>query len=247
MLSAGNSYVDIVGSCYEGGAEYNGLAPGIIATLVDLIPYISSASNITATAGGTDGEPYTEEGDDKYRERIRLAPAALSTAGPESAYRYFVMSADPNIIDVAVICPEDQPNVVNIYPLMTGGGLPDEGIIEKVNSALADDVRPMTDKVDVISPASVDYEIEVKYYTTKGDEAATIEAVEGVGGAIEQFIEWQASALGRGISPDELRYYLRQAGALRADIVKPSIADLTKTQVAKLTGTPIITHEVVAG
>ena len=251
VLSAGEPYVDIVGHCSESGASYNGVAAGLIATLVDLIPYISGASNITDTAGGTDGEPYTEDGDNSYRERIRLAPSSLSTAGPESAYRYFVMTADSDIIDVAVVCPEDQPNVVNIYPLMAGGELPSEDVLKKVLDVLGDDVRPMTDKVNALAPTAVDYEIELKYYTTKDDEATTIEAIEGEGGAIDQYRQWQTAMLGRAINPDQLRRFLLVpsvgTGALRVDIVKPSYAELSKMQIAKLSGTPIITHEVVAG
>lgn len=72
----------------------------------------------------TTAEPYTTEGDDRLRERIRLAPSTLSTAGPESAYRYHILSADSDIIDVAIDCPIDEPNTVNIYPLMTGGAMP---------------------------------------------------------------------------------------------------------------------------
>lgn len=251
VLSAGDEYVDVVGACSDGGASYNGMATGTIATLVDLIPYISGATNTTITAGGADGEPYTEEGDESFRERIRLAPSTLSTAGPESAYRYFVMSADPDIIDVAVVCPEDQPNVVNLYPLMAGGELPGEDVLEKVITALADDVRPMTDKVNALAPAVTEYELEIKYYTTKANEAATIEAVEGIGGAIDLYNEWQMAALGRDINPDQLRRFILApttgTGALRVDVVKPSFAELSKSQVAKLTGTPIISHEVVAG
>ena len=251
VLSAGESHVDIVGVCSEGGAAYNGVAAGLIATLVDLIPYISSVSNITATSGGADGEPYTEEGDESFRERIRLAPAALSTAGPESAYRYFVMTADPDIIDVAVVCPEDKPNVVNLYPLMTGGELPGEDVLEKVLAVLGDDVRPMTDQVNALTPTVAEYEIEIKYYTTKDAEASTIEAIEGVGGAIDQYNEWQTATLGRDINPDQLRRFILApttgTGAIRVDVVKPSFTELAKMQVAKLTGNPIITHEVVTG
>lgn len=251
VLSAGETYVDVIGVCSEGGAAYNGVATGLIATLVDLIPYISSVSNITATSGGADGEPYTEEGDENFRERIRLAPAALSTAGPESAYRYFVMTADPDIIDVAVVCQEDKPNVVNLYPLMTGGELPGEDVLEKVLAVLGDDVRPMTDKVNALAPTVAEYEIEIKYYTTKDAEAATIEAIEGEGGAIDQYNEWQTAALGRDINPDQLRRFVlaptNGTGALRVDVVKPSFSELSKMQIAKLSGTPIITHEVVAG
>ena len=43
------------------GTKFNGYAAGTITTLVDLIPYIESVTNLTETAGGDDGEPYTTE------------------------------------------------------------------------------------------------------------------------------------------------------------------------------------------
>ena len=250
VLPAWSTGVDIIARCTVGGADYNGFAVGTISTLVDLIPYISSVVNITASAGGDDGEPYDETGDDKYRERIRLSPAIQSTAGPESAYRYFVLSADPGIIDVAIDCPADQPNVVNLYPLMVGGELPGEDVLQKVLDTLSDDVRPMTDKVNALSPAVTEYQIEVKYYCTKEDEAATIEAIEGEGGAIDQYNAWQTAALARDINPDQLRRFILApstgTGAMRVDIIKPTFKELSKAQVAKLSGTPIISHEVVS-
>lgn len=250
VLPSGDLYIDLLGVCTSGGSAYNGFSIGTISTLVDLIPYISGASNITVSAGGDDGEPYTDEGDNRFRERIRLAPSSLSTAGPESAYRYFVLSADPDIVDVAVDCPEDEPNTVNLYPLMRGGELPDDTTLQKVLDALADDVRPMTDNVRALAPTVVEYQVELKYYCTKDDEAATIEAIEGEGGAIDQYNEWQTAALGRDIIPDQLRRFLlapsNGVGALRVDIVSPTFVDLSKSQIAKLSGTPVVTHEVVA-
>ena len=249
VLPAWSLSIDILAECTIGGADYNGFAVGTVSTLVDLIPYISGVRNITATAGGDDGEPYDEVGDEKYRERIRLSPAVQSTAGPESAYRYFVLSADPGIIDVAVDCPEDQPNVVNLYPLMTGGELPDEDVLQKVLDVLSDDVRPMTDQVHALAPVAVEYQVEIKYYCTKEDEAATIEAIEGAGGAIDQYNEWQTAALARDINPDQLRRFILApktgTGAMRVDVVKPTFAELGKMQVAKLFGTPVVSHEVV--
>lgn len=159
VLPVGAQTVDVLGVCTAGGSAYNGFAIGTIKTLVDLIPYISGASNTTTSTGGDDGEPYTEEGDDRLRERIRLAPSTLSTAGPESGYRYHTMTADPDIVDVAIDCPEDEPNTVNIYPLMRGGEIPDGDTLEKVQAAMADDVRPMTDKVQVMAPQQVEYTI----------------------------------------------------------------------------------------
>ena len=250
VLPAWSLSVDVLAECTVGGADYNGFAAGTISTLVDLIPYISSVKNITASAGGDDGEPYDEVGDDKYRERIRLSPATQSTAGPESAYRYFVLSADPNIIDVAIDCPEDEPNVVNLYPLMVGGELPGEDVLQKVLGTLSDDVRPMTDKVNAISPVAVEYEVEIKYYCTKDEEASTIETIEGEGGAIDQYNEWQTAALARDINPDQLRRFVLApktgTGAMRVDVVKPTFTELTKAQVARLAGTPKVSHEVVS-
>lgn len=251
VLPAGEAEIDLLGVCISGGSAYNGYTEGSIATLVDLIPYIASAANITATSGGDDGEPYNETGDDKYRERIRLSPASLSTAGPESAYRYFVLSADPEIVDVSVVCPEDEPNTVNLYPLMTGGVLPDEATLQKVLDVLADDVRPMTDKVQALAPETVDYSVEIKYYCTKETEAATIQTIEGEGGAIDQYNDWQTAALGRSINPDQLRRFIlapaNGTGALRVEVVKPAYTALSKSQVAQLSGTPVVTHEVVSG
>lgn len=250
VLQAGSTYIDVPGTCTEGGAQYNGFAIGTIATLVDLIPYITSVSNTTVSIGGDDGEPYTEEGDDKFRERIRLAPAAQSTAGPESAYRYFALSADPEIIDVAIDNPE--ANTINIYPLMRGGAIPDEETLTKVEETCsAADVRPMSDKVTAIAPTQVSYDIELKYYCTQDNEADTIKAVEGEGGAIDQYNDWQTSALNRDINPDQLKKLIlcpdwdsTLIGADRVDIIKPVFKEIGKNEVPKFSGTLTVSHEV---
>lgn len=251
VLQAGDTYVDIHATCTEGGSQYNGLAAGAVNTLVDMIPYISSAKNTTITAGGDDGEPYTTEGDDRFRERIRMAPAQFTTAGPESSYRYYAMSADPDIVDVALEAPEDEPNVVNIYPLMTGGALPEEDVLSAVEAACsASDVRPMTDKVNALAPETVEYSVEVKYYTLIDEEADCVSAMEGEGGAIDQYNEWQQGALDRDINPDYLRKLMLapgdgKTGAYRVDITQPTVASVGKNQVARLSGPVTVTHEVL--
>lgn len=251
VLQAGETYVDIAATCTETGSQYNGLSVGTVATLVDMIPYISSVQNITITNGGDDGEAYTTEGDNRFRERIRMAPAQFTTAGPESSYRYFAMSADPDIIDVALDAPEDEPNVVKIYPLMTGGQLPDEDVLKAVADVCsADGVRPMTDKVIALAPETVEYSVNVKYYTLIDEEADAIAAIEGDGGAIDQYNEWQQGALDRDINPDYLRKLMLapgdgKTGAYRVDIISPTIADVGKAQVARLSGPVTVTHEVL--
>lgn len=253
VLPAGELSVDVPGVCTETGSAYNGYAAETISTLVDLIPFVAGAANIDTSVGGDDGEPYTEEGDYAFRERIRLAPSALSTAGPESAYRYHALSADPDIIDVAIVCPEDEPNTVNLYPLMKGGEVPDADTLQKVLDAVSGmKVRPMTDSVHAYAPHQVEYDVELKYYCTKEDEPTLIKAIEADGGAIDTYNEWQTAALDRDIDPDQLRSFIFAAksasaatGTVRMDIVKPVLTAVGKSQVPKFSGNLIVSHEVV--
>ncbi len=67
VLQAGTYSVEIPTSAVGNGVKFNGYAAGTITTLVDLIPYIESVTNLTETAGGDDGEPYTEAGDNRLQ------------------------------------------------------------------------------------------------------------------------------------------------------------------------------------
>lgn len=250
VLQAGSTYVDVTAHCLTAGAAYNGYLAGSIATMVDVIPYISSVKNTTVSAGGDDGEPYTDEGDDRYRERILLAPYAQTTAGPIKSYTYHALSADPDIIDVYVTSPKACE--VEIYPLMKGGALPDEETLAKVLAAVnADDVRPMTDKVTTKAPTAQTYDIELKYYCSMDDEADVVTTVESDGGAIAQYVAWQCEKLGRDINPDQLRRYIlcpdfmtNGKGAKRVDIVKPTFTELSGSQIAKFSGSLNVTHVI---
>lgn len=102
VITAGQLTGTAPAECETAGEVGNGILVGDVATLVDLQPYVKAVQNMTVTMGGDDGEPYTTDGDDRYRERIKLAPNRLSTAGPEQAYRYHAMSANADIVDVAV-------------------------------------------------------------------------------------------------------------------------------------------------
>lgn len=106
VIASGETVGTVMASCTEAGSAGNGLLAGTLTTLVDLQPYVATVTNTTPTDGGDDGEPYTTDGDERLRERIRLAPNALSVAGPEQAYVYWAMTADPGIVDVAAFSDE---------------------------------------------------------------------------------------------------------------------------------------------
>lgn len=253
-LQSDSVHVDVVAVCTTPGTDYNGMGAGTVNVLVDKIPYIAKVENLYGTSGGDDGEPYPWEddgsGDNRYRERIRLAPAAYSTAGPVAAYKYFALSASPDVMDVAI----DSPSacVLDIYALMNGGEIPTEEELALISDSFPDDVRPMTDLVTVKAPTQVEYGIELKYYCTLENAAQAIETVESAGGAIDQYNEWQVGALGRAINPDMLRRFILApsdgtSAVDRVEIVSPTYTALTNKQVAKFNGTISISHEVTGG
>lgn len=97
VILAGETSADVPAASVGGGRDFNGIPVGAINTIVDPIVYVDNVANLTETADGDD-----EESDDSLRERIRIAPSRLSTAGPVNAYKYWAMTADSSISDVCV-------------------------------------------------------------------------------------------------------------------------------------------------
>lgn len=248
-IPAGATYVDVSAECTTGGAAYNGYGVGAIATITDLIPYVAGVTNLVATHGGDDGEPQDSggEGDERYRERVRLAPAKLSTAGPEASYIYHAMSASPLITDVNALNEHDAGTVELI--IMTEDGDPSEDVINAVLATCnASSVRPLNDKLIVSGPTRISYDIEIKYYVTADTEQAAVTAIEAAGGAIDQYNDWQQLKIGRDINPDKLRGLCLApesgTGALRMEVISPTFTVLTGRQLAKFSGTLKVSHEV---
>lgn len=141
---------------------------------------------------------------------------------------------------------------VKIVPICAGGEIPDEDILADVLAACsADDVRPLTDLVQVEAPTTYKYDIELEYWTTKANESEVVENVEGSGGAIDQYIYWQGSSLDQDINPDYLRKLILcphweegLTGATRVNIIKPVYTELPSTTVAEFSGKLTVSHKV---
>ena len=149
---------EVAAYCKESGNIGNGYGLGSLNIMVDPVAYVDSVENIAVSEGGAD-----RESDKTLAERIYLAPSAWSTAGPDDAYKYWVKTYDVAITDVRVFSPE--PGIVEIYFLMQDGELPDQAIIDGVESFLRqEDVRPLTDLVMVKRPEERHYQIDATYY-----------------------------------------------------------------------------------
>lgn len=132
------------------------------------------------------------------------------------------------IIDVAVYSPT--PGVVHIRPLLEGGELPNGQLIEEIEKILNEkNRRPLTDKVKVIKPEQVEYNINVKYYINSNDAEQENTLKEAVEKSIrEDYVLWQKSVLGRDIDPNQLVYFIRGAGAGRIEVTEPVYTEIIK-------------------
>lgn len=212
--------------CLTAGSAGNGYLPGQLKTIVDPVAYVTSITNTTETNGGTD-----IEGDESYRERIHEAPESFSCAGPEGAYLYFAKSASQLIADVAVLSPA--PGEVEILPLVVGGEIPSAELLAKIAAACNDKkVRPLTDHVHVLAPSAIPFDIDVTYYIESSDAANAARIESKVKEAIEGYVLWQKSKLGRDINPSELITRVVNAGAKRVNIASPQFKEISKRQVA---------------
>ena len=215
IIPAGEISVESKATCTVKGEVGNSYQIGEIAAIVDPQPFLKSAVNITISDGGSN----TEE-DESLRERIRLAPEKFSNAGSRGAYIFHAKSASTKIIDVCVESPS--PGVVNVYPLCTDGSLPTQEILDVVNEKLNDrSIRPLTDQVQVLSPIQTEYDIDFKYWISQSDAALANTIRSKVELAVEEFIKWTKSKLGRDLLPLELQYRLRIAGAKRIKMTSP--------------------------
>lgn len=225
-IISGQLFVDIPIQALTAGVAGNDLQIGVINRLVDPIPYVATVANTEVTTGGRD-----RESNDAYRFRIYQAPSGFSIAGPEEAYKFHALSANSAIVDVSATSPS--AGVVDIRPLMENGQIPTQAVLDQVEAAVTpDDIRPLTDLVQVNAPNVVNYNINLTYYIRKDDSASVTDIQTRVNDAVTAYIEWQREKLGRDINPDELIARLIQAGVKRSVITTPTLQAVLATDVA---------------
>lgn len=212
-------------TCTEVGELGNGIPIGGLNKLVDPLPYISNVKNTTASAGGGD-----TESDDLYRARIHEAPESFSDAGSYGAYVYWAKTANADITDVYVTSPS--AGEVKIVPLLSGGTIPEQEVLDKVLSVCsAEKVRPLTDHVTVAAPTSAKYNIAVSYSIASADKAHAVEIQNAVKEAVNAYILWQREKLGRDIDPSKLYALMVSAGAVKVAVTSPLLTEVDSDMI----------------
>lgn len=235
-IPAGDLTVDVSAECTVTGEAGNGLTPGEVSTIVDPVPYITSATNLTATEGGADIED-----DESLAERVYLAPGAYSTAGPENGYLYHAKKFSAAIGDV-VATSDQEAGRVDIVFIMADGSTPGTEMISGLQTYLSGKtIRPMTDKLTVSAPEEIAYSIELTYYINRSDSARAVAIQAAVAQAVEDYKTWQRT-IGRDINPSQLAAMVMEAGAKRVTVTAPTFATVADTKVAALSGSASVTY-----
>lgn len=234
-VPAGSLYVDVPCTCETLGEAGNEIPIGSINALADSVPFIESVSNITESSGGAE-----IENDEDLSERIFLAPSGYSVAGPMDAYRYFVYECNPKAHSVVVTTPS--ACAVNVYVLMEDGELPTQAERADIEAYLSEDTRrPLTDTVSVLAPSTTSFDVTLTYYINRSDNSEAASIQEEVESAIDNYIDWQTTEIGRDINPSVLESLVMDAGAKRVVVTSPTFAVVGETTVPVL-GAKTITY-----
>jgi phage-related baseplate assembly protein len=247
-IPAGALIGSVVASATVAGTGANGYLAGQVSVLLNPNALIASATNTTVSSGGS-----SPETDDHLRARIQAAPNQFSVAGPEGAYRYFALSADPTIADAQVLSPA--PGQVNVC-ILTGPvtqqpapspnpqGTASSELMTKVLAALsADTVRPLTDDVTVSSVIEVDYAIAGTI--TLFSDAEPTSTMAAANTAASNFAIALASRIQRDIVPSQIVEALSVPGVYQVTLTSPAYVQLQPGQWANCTA--IVLQTAIAG
>lgn len=224
-IPIGQGYVDVVCTCLTAGEAGNGIAAGDISIMVDPVPYIASVSNLGDTSGGTD-----IESDESLKERIYLAPANYSVAGPEAAYEYFVREAYPDVGDVKVTSPSECE--VKIYVIGKDGNALSDDVLQTIEDYLnQSNIKPMTDRVTVKNPTQWGFNVIFAYYINKSDADRADEIQAAVQEKLQEYVLWQTQKIGRDIEPGKMVQYIMSAGIKRIVNTYPQYTQIGDTSI----------------
>ncbi|MBT2294564.1 baseplate assembly protein [Pseudomonas fluorescens] len=223
-IPAGQTAISATATCLTAGVLGNGWAAGQISNLVN-----APAAGMTATNTTTSAEGAEDEEDDRYRERIILAPEAFSNAGSRGAYRYHALAVHQSITDVAVHGPDEgQPDGhVAVFPL-TSTGLPSAELLESVRTRLSGEkVRPLCDTVHAYSPLDRPFQIKARLtFYAEADRAAALAAAHA---AAYAYAQDRRAGLGRDIVREQLTALLQVSGVYRAELEHPDVLSVLET------------------
>lgn len=173
-----------------------------------------------------------QEQDEPLRRRIRARIMGFANAGGAAHYRYWALSASPEVADVAVDSPG--PGRVRISVLPTGhSDTVPEALLETVRATvLRDDVRVLTDTVEVVPVSLVPVTVSAQIWLYPDTPLAVF---EGLAPRLIRELA-QAAVLGWDLTQSWLIGQLQQPGVHKVALSEPATdIRIHSTQAVRLT------------
>lgn len=160
----------------------------------------------------------TDETDEALRLRTRQRIIGFANAGGAAHYRYWALSASPEVADVEVDSPE--PGRVRISVLAKGEAdtVPD-AVLDAVRAVvLRDDIRVLTDTVEVVPAELIPVTVTARIWLYPDTPMAAFEAIEA------RFKEALAaqSGLGWDLTPSWVIGELHRPGVHKVELHSPT-------------------------
>ena len=206
----------------------------------------AARANLLAFAGTTDLDHLasfygvtrlTDETDTALRLRVQQRIQGWSNAGGAAHYRYWALTADERVSDAAVSSPS--AGIVRIAVLSAeGDGASSEDLITAVRAiVLRDDVRVLTDTVEVVSASIVPVDVAARVFLYPDTPAQVIDQLR---------IDFPARfAAARGLGWDLTRSWinaqLHPSGVQRVHLTAPATDTVISAEQCVALGTVEIT------
>ena len=159
------------------------------------------------------------ETDEALRLRTRQRIIGFANAGGAAHYRYWALSASPEVADVEVDSPA--PGRVRISVLAKGEAdtVPD-AVLDAVRAVvLRDDIRVLTDTVEVVPAELIPVTVTARIWLYPDTPMAAFEAIEA------RFKEALAaqSGLGWDLTPSWVIGELQRPGVHKVELLSPAV------------------------
>lgn len=193
---------------YAGGADLDNLAALFGVT-----------RRVIAPADAQNATPEILESDADLRRRTVLAPDSYSVAGPASAYVFYALSADGDVLDASATSPAPGEVVVSILSRL-GDGTAAPELIAAVDAVLgADGVRPLTDMVSVQSAQIITFDITAELTLYPGPDAQLM--LDTANAALDTLLAANRR-IGRDLTRSAIIAALHVGGVQNVNLIEPA-------------------------
>jgi len=159
-----------------------------------------------------------DETDEALRLRTRQRIIGFANAGGAAHYRYWALSASPEVADVEVDSPE--PGRVRISVLAKGEAdtVPD-AVLDAVRAVvLRDDIRVLTDTVEVVPAELIPVTVTARIWLYPDTPMAAFDAI---GARFKEALAAQ-SGLGWDLTPSWVIGELQRPGVQKVELLAPT-------------------------